>query len=270
MTVETDARIRAALLWDRPTLFGFDDVGVRQWRAAMSLNFLDLGNADEADVLSVAAHTIRWAVDGVDQRTAELRATLRSAGSVGELFEGLIGLVFGLDDAAAERDALRSLLAIAEQIADKDLRVRLLLRLTVFASQRRSRDIAAQAAARTVDASDEETRLGVVARRWATELGVGPKGFDPWAPTTTPADPLLSLPWVQTQVTEGAAKTAARAVRAATGGRLGHLVPHRSYRPRRPGGRAGSGGVVRRHHLAVECPQAGCDGHPQRRFGPHG
>lgn len=210
MTVETDARIRAALLWDRPTLFGFDDVGVRQWRAAMNLNFLDLGDLDEADVLSVAAHTIRWAVDGAEQRTADLRATLRSTGSVGELFEGLIGVVFGLDDAAADRDALRSLLAIAEQIADKDLRVRLLLRLTVFASQRRSRDIAAQAAARTVDATDEETRLGVVARRWATELGVGPKDFDPWASTNTTADPLLSLPWVQTQMTEGAAKTAAR------------------------------------------------------------
>jgi hypothetical protein len=210
VTVETDPRIRAALLWDRPTLVGLDDLGVRQWRAAMNLSFLDLGDLDETDVLSVAAHTIRWAVDGVDQRTEELRATLRSSGPVGELFERLIGLVFDLDDAAADHEALRSLLAIAEQIADKNLRARILLRLTVFASQRRRRDIAAQAAARTVDASNEKTRLGAVARRWATELGVGPQGFDPWAPTKTPSDPLLSLPWVLTEVTEGAAKTAAR------------------------------------------------------------
>jgi hypothetical protein len=210
MTPVIDARTRAALLWDRPSLFGLtDDAGARQWRAALELRFVNFEELDEKDILSLAAHVVRAAVEGMDERSTELRAVLRLAGSVGRLFDGLLGLALALDDLTADKRALSDLLRIVEALLDTDLQARLLIRLATY-GRRRDADLATRAAERAVRLTDPSTRLGVVARRGAFEFGIELGDFDPWAPTNTPEDPLLTLSWVQTQLADAAAKLATR------------------------------------------------------------
>ncbi len=103
--LEVDARLRAALLWDRPTLLGLSDSGSRQWRDALELNFVNFGELED-DLLSVAGHAAFAAFTGDQPRAAALRESLSSHGRVGELFERLLGLGLELDDAESDRNAL--------------------------------------------------------------------------------------------------------------------------------------------------------------------
>ncbi len=89
---------------------------------------------------------------------------------------------------------------LTSAIADRDLRARLLLRIATYADACKALDIARTTIALAVADSETETRLGVVARRYAVHLGLKVDGFNPWAPTGTPEDPLIALPWVQQAV----------------------------------------------------------------------
>jgi hypothetical protein len=208
VSIEIETRLRAALLWDRPTLNGFGaDPGVRQWIDVMNLEFSNFGSLDSDDVLSRVAHALRAGVVGERDRAREYRNQLELRGPIGLLLADLVALTLGEFDLSESRESLERLHGIVTEVDDLDLRVRLLLRITQFATRRRIYDVATRASANAVLWSDGETRLGVVARRWAAEFGVAPEDFVPWASTNTPDDPLLGLSWVHASVVEKSTKT---------------------------------------------------------------
>lgn len=205
-----DDRLRAALLWDRPTLLGREDIASRQWRDALQLRFVDFGDVVDRDTLSLAAHVVYAAMSGDQMRAAELRGELRTDGRTGELFERLLGLGLSIDDVEDDRAALAAAEVLVEGLADADLRARLHVRLIAFAELRGARDLSRAAAEHAVADTLATTRLGVVARRWASQVGIDVPNFSPWTSTDTPADPLIVLPWVQRTVIDAAAAMASR------------------------------------------------------------
>ncbi len=207
--LKVDERVRAALLWDRPALLVRDDVGCRQWRDALELQFVDFGDVAGSDTLSLAAHVVYAAMSGDRARIIELRGALRAGGGIGELFDRLLGLGLTLDDVEADRVALAAARVLVGDLADADLRARLLVRLVAFAELRGARDLSRAAAQDAVANTSATTRLGVVARRWAGQFGIEVPNFNSWAVTDTPEDPLLALPWVQRAVIEASAAMAA-------------------------------------------------------------
>ncbi len=209
-SITIDDRLRAALLWDMPSLLGFKDTGTRQWLDALNLNFLNLGEIDDHDPLSLAAHIVYASTVGDKPRAAELRATLRLCGSVGELFAVLLDLALAPDESvASQHDELHAAQAIISALADSDLRARLLLRVVAFCELRGELGLARNAAELALADTSPATRLGVVARRHASQLGMEIAGFSPWATTDTPEDPLIALPWVQFSVIDAVTALAA-------------------------------------------------------------
>lgn len=206
--VTLDDRLRAALLWDRPGLSRHEDSGTRQWRAALELEFVSFGNLDVADVLSLAAHAVRATALVEGARAAELREELRSAGAVGELFEWLIGLSMSDDPLEQKVAALHAARPLLGRLADTDLRARLLVRLLNFAQFLDASDVVPSMAEQAVELTSPDTRLGVVARRWASRYGQEITGFNPYARTDTPDDALLTLPWVQRTVIDSVSSMA--------------------------------------------------------------
>jgi hypothetical protein len=203
-----DDRLRAALLWDQPALLRGHDIGTRQWHRALQLDFVELGDLVETDVLSIAAHAVYAAMSGDQSRLADLRIALRSRGGADELFERLLGLGLSLDDPEVDRVALNRLHELVSEVADADLRARLFVRLIAFAESRGARDLSRPAAEQAIAATSGTTRLGVVARRWGAQFGIDEAQFNPWV-TDTPDDPLLTLPWIQRRVIAAAAALAA-------------------------------------------------------------
>lgn len=199
-TTEVDDRLRAALLWDRPRLNGFDDLGARQWRDALGLNFTSFGELVGGDTLSQAAHVLRATLLVEQASAAGLREGLRAQGGVGQLFERLIELSMGGDEPSDKREALVAARELVDDLEDEELRARLLVRLVGFAESAGARDLAAVAADGAVGLTSADTRIGVVARRWAAAFGRELTDFKPYARTDTPEDPLLALPWVQRTV----------------------------------------------------------------------
>jgi len=205
LPLEIDGRERAALLWDQPTLLGISDEGSRQWRDALGLNFVNLGELDPDDTLSVASHIVLAAMSGGGERLFELREVLRSTSPLGQLFELLLGLVLDLDDPESAQHSLSRGLSTVFDLSDQDLRSRLLVRLAAYAELRQAPEVAQAAILAAVQGTREDTRLGVVARRYAVHLGADVPNFNAWAPSDTQEDPLLSLPWVQHQVIKATA-----------------------------------------------------------------
>jgi hypothetical protein len=203
--IDIDSRLRAALLWDRPSLLGYQDPGARQWLDALRLNFINFGQVED-EVLSLAAHVVFSSLSGDSSRRDDHRAKLREK-PAGPLFERLLACTLSF----AARDGLKSLLRElyddVERISDIDLRSRLRVRLVTFALDSGERALAIEAASAAVAETSIETRLGVVARRHAASLGAEIADFNPWL-TDTPSDPLLSLPWVQGAVLEATAAMA--------------------------------------------------------------
>jgi hypothetical protein len=193
---DVDERTRAAIVWDYPTLDARrEDIGCKQWVKALQLTGTDFGELQAHDPISVAAHIVHG-VTGGDADVPELREILRHAGSSGELFELLIALVFSLGDMDWQ-DVFDQAADVVERIVDPDLRGRLLLRLAVFAGDKGDVGRIGGVLSRAIELTGTDTRLGVVIRRMAFFRGIAVFGFDPFTPTDTPADPLLSLPWVQ-------------------------------------------------------------------------
>lgn len=206
--VTLDDRLRAALLWDRPSLSRHEDSGTRQWRQALELKLVNFGDLDRADVLSLAAHAVRSTALVEGRRGAELREELRSTGAVGELFERLIALSLSDDPLEPKLAALHAAHRLLGRLRDRDLHARLLVRLLNFAELVGASDVAPAMAEQAVDLTSADTRLGVVARRWASRYGREIAGFNPYARTDTPDDALLTLPWVQRAVIDAVSSMA--------------------------------------------------------------
>jgi hypothetical protein len=195
--IEVDARLRAALLWDLPSLLAHHDRGVRQWRQALGLELDDLGDVDRGDPLSIAAHAVAAEMTGDEGGASALRAALACGDASGALLDHLIGLALTCREGDADAPALHGALGLVTRLADDDLRARLLVRLAAFAAVRRQDDVARRAAEAAAAATEPDTRLGLAARRLAARAGADVRDFDPRASDCAPHDALLELPWVQ-------------------------------------------------------------------------
>lgn len=205
--IEIDVRLRAALLWDVPSLESADG-GAQQWLRALRLQFAHIDELDVDDVLSVAAHLVQAAMLGEPDGATRHRATLSDQGEPGRLFAGMLALWLELDSADRVADTVADLGGRIRRIGDQDLRARLLLRLAAFSLQRGEKRQATAALDEAVAITDVGTRLGVVARRWAVGEGIEVAGFNPYATTYTADDPLLTLPWIRGQALDASATIA--------------------------------------------------------------
>ncbi len=206
--LQLDARVRACLLWDVPWLEAADD-GARQWLRALRLELVNLGELAESDILSIAANLVRAVMQGDETSAAALRPLLREQDAPGRLLEGLIGLwleLYAPDETGATLDEVAN---IVQSVADADVRARLLLRVAAFALLHAHKPRASAALREAVETTSVDTRLGIVARRWAVSEGIGVPGFDPYATSHTPDDPLLTLPWVRAAALDAAAARSA-------------------------------------------------------------
>jgi len=211
-----DERLRAALLWDVPRLQG-DDGGLQQWRRALRLDFINLGPLDDEDVVSLAAHAVEAGMTGQTERVDNYALALTRLGPAGSLMESLLSLWLERDiDGSAE--VVASTMALVGRVAETELRARLLMRLAYFATARGLSEHVRTAIGDAVALTSPETRLGVVARRQAFGHGIEIAGFEPFEPTSTPDDPLLTLPWVRTTALEAAAALSAQRLEKALSG----------------------------------------------------
>jgi hypothetical protein len=203
-----DARVRACLLWDVPWLEAADD-GARQWLRALRLELVNLGELAESDILSIAANLVRAVMQGDETSAASLRLLLREQDAAGRLLEGLIGLWLELYAPNGTGTALDEVTKIVQSVTDADLQARMLLRVAAFALLHAHKPRATAALTKAVEITSVDTRLGVVARRWAVSEGVDVPGFDPYVTSHTPDDPLLTLPWVRAAALDAAAARSA-------------------------------------------------------------
>ncbi len=202
--IEIDERLRAALLWDEPWLSS-GDTGARQWIRTLRLEFAHADPLDPGDPISLAAHLAQAAMVGNETSVASLRPALQAGGDGGNLFALLLALWLELELPGEPLLALEETHAVIERVDDLDLRARLLLRLASFSLQRRHPERARQALISAISITDMTTRLGVVVRRHAAGQGIELSGFNPYASTDTPDDPLLTLPWVRALALDAAA-----------------------------------------------------------------
>ncbi len=203
-SVVIDARVRAALLWDVPWLESAD-AGAQQWLRALRLEFPYVGELNAKDPLSIAAHVVQAVMHGDIATATSHRSTLSEGGEADQLLGGLLALWLDLDSPDAVGQTVDDVADIISRIEEADLRARLLLRLAAFALHRRQQAQARAALCEAVNTTDLSTRLGVVARRWAASEGIEIAGFNPYASTRTPEDPLLALPWIRGQALEASA-----------------------------------------------------------------
>lgn len=206
--LQLDPSVRACLLWDVPRLEAADG-GARQWLRALRLELVNLGELAESDILSIAANLVRAVMQGNETSAASLRPLLRENGAAGRLLEGLIGLWLELYAPNETGTTLDEVANIVQSITDVDLRARMLLRIAAFALLHAHKPRARVALTTAVEITSIDTRLGVVARRWAVGEGIGVPGFDPYATSHTPDDPLLTLPWVRAAALDAAAARSA-------------------------------------------------------------
>jgi hypothetical protein len=205
--IEIDARLRAALLWDVPSLESAD-AGAQQWLRALCLDFAHIGELDADDLLSVAAHLVQAVMSGDAGASASHRSMIGERGETGRLLAGMLALWLELDPADIVAQTVDSVSEIIHRIGDPDLRARLLLRIAAFALQYGEQRRARTALDEAVGITDVSTRLGVVARRRAVGEGIEVADFNPYATTHTVDDPLLTLPWIRGQALEASATMA--------------------------------------------------------------
>jgi hypothetical protein len=206
--IEIDERLRAVLLWDEPRLWSAN-AGAQQWLRVLRLELAQPGQLDVDDAVSLSAHLVRAAMLNDTTSSASLRSTLSERGDGGQLLAGLVALWLELDTPEDALETLNEVNGLIGQIAEGELRARLLLRLASFALQRGQREQARGALTTAVALTDTSTRLGVVSRRRLAGQGVELPGFNPWGRTDTPDDPLLTLPWVRVLALDAAAALAA-------------------------------------------------------------
>jgi len=206
--IEIDERLRAVLLWDEPQLWSAD-AGAQQWLRVLRLELAQVAQLDADDIVSLAAHLVRAAMLDDTTSSDSLRSTLIERGNGGKLLAGLVALWLESDTPEDVLKTLNEVSGLIGQVADRELRARLLLRLASFALQRGQREQARGALTTAVALTDTSTRLGVVSRRRLAGQGVELPGFNPWGRTDTPDDPLLTLPWVRSLALDAAAALSA-------------------------------------------------------------
>lgn len=206
--IHIDDRLRAMLLWDEPWLWSAD-AGARQWLRVLHLELPHVDELNAEDLVSVAAHLVKASLSGDKSSPDSLRITLSQHGDEGRLVAELLALWLESDRPNEVRRTLDEVNGLIKRVVDVELRARLLLRLAAFALIRGHAEWARAPLAEAVSVTEPSTRLGVVARRQAAGQGIDVAGFNPFARTDTPDDPLLTLPWVRSLALEAAAALSA-------------------------------------------------------------